>query len=67
MSQVTAGIHKMLVRIGKTLIRLLLNKQSDLGLQGLSRHFWQATSVLNFRVSTILIPILASKGIMGKS
>ena len=38
-----SGIHKMDVRIAnrKTLIRL----QSDLGLQFLSRLFWQATSV----------------------
>ena len=30
---------------GKTLIRLLLQKQSDLGLRCLSRPFWQASSV----------------------
>ena len=37
-----AGKHKLLVRIanGKTLIRLLLQKQSDLGLLCLSRQFW---------------------------
>ena len=37
----------MLVRMatGKTLIRLLLPKQSDLGLPCLSRPFKQATSV----------------------
>ena len=29
----------------KTLIRLLLKKQSDLGLHCLSRPFWQTTSV----------------------
>ena len=42
-------IHKMLVRIAKreTLIRLLLQKQSDLGLLCLSRIFWQAISVQN--------------------
>ena len=39
--------------MGKTLIRLLLQKQSDLGLHCLSRLFWQATSVLNFRTYTI--------------
>ena len=33
---------------GKTLIRLLLQKQSDLGLSCLSRPFWQATRVQNF-------------------
>ena len=40
------GIHKVLVEIatGKTLIRLLLQKQSDLGLRCLSRPFWKATS-----------------------
>ena len=32
---------------GKTLIRLLLQKQSDLSLHCLSRPFLQATSVLN--------------------
>ena len=32
---------------GKTLIRLLLKKQSDLGLHCLSRPFRQATSVQN--------------------
>ena len=37
------GIHKMLVRIptGKTLIRLLLKKQSDLGLHFSSMSFRQ--------------------------
>ena len=33
---------------GKTQIRLLPQKQSDLGLHCLSRPFWQATSVRNF-------------------
>ena len=32
------------LQIGKTLIRLLLQKQSDLGLPFLSRPFWQASS-----------------------
>ena len=38
---IRAGIHKMYVRVatGKTLIRLLLQKQSDLGLHCLSRSF----------------------------
>ena len=50
-----AGIHKLLIRIttGKTPIRLLLQKQSDLGLPCLSRPFGQATSVQNFRTFTI--------------
>ena len=41
----------MLVRIANrdALIRLLLKKQSDLGLHCLSRPFWQATSVQNLR------------------
>ena len=34
---------------GKTLIRLLLQNQSDLGLPCLSRLFWKATTVQNFR------------------
>ena len=41
-----AGIHKILVRIANredSLIRLLLQKQSDLSLCCLSRPFWQAT------------------------
>ena len=42
---IRAEIHKTVVRIAmKTLIGLL-QKQSDLGLHCLSRHFWQATSV----------------------
>ena len=41
-------------QIGKTLIGLLLQKQSDLGLHCLSRPFWQAASVLNFRTFTVL-------------
>ena len=42
----SAGIHKLLVRIAnrEALIRLLLQKQSDLGLHGLSMPFWQATT-----------------------
>ena len=49
------GICKMLVRkqTGKTLLRLLLQKQSDLGLCCLSRPFWQAASVQNFRTFTV--------------
>ena len=38
---------------GKTLIRVVLEKQSDLGLPCLSRPFWQAASVQNFRTFTI--------------
>ena len=34
---------------GEILIRLHLQKQSDLGLHCLSRHFWQTISVRNFR------------------
>ena len=47
-----AGIHKILIieyQTGKTLIRLLPGKQSDLGLHCLFRHFKQTTSVQNFR------------------
>ena len=45
----------MLVRIqtGKTLIRLLLPKQSDLSLPCLSRPFLQASNGQNFRSSTV--------------
>ena len=44
---IKAGIHKVLVRkqTWKTLIRLLLQKQSDLGLHCYPRPFWQATNV----------------------
>ena len=38
---------------GKTLISLLLQKQSDLGLPSLSRPVWQTNSVVNFRTFTI--------------
>ena len=38
----------------KILIRLLLQKQSDLGLLCLSRILWQATTVRNFRTFTVL-------------
>ena len=49
------GIHKMHVRIAnrENLIRLLLQKQSDLGLHCLSRSFCQATIVPNFRTFNI--------------
>ena len=53
---IRAGIHCVLVRIanrGKTLVRMLLQKQSDLGLHCLSLSFWLATSVQNFRTFTI--------------
>ena len=50
-----AGTHKMLVRIpnSKTLIRLLLQKQSDLGLRCLTKPLGQATSVQSFRAFTV--------------
>ena len=41
------------LQTGKTLIRLLLQKQSDLGLHCLSLPFWQATSIQNLRTSTV--------------
>ena len=37
----------------KAMIRLLLQKQSDLGLHCLPMPFWQATSVWNFRTFTV--------------
>ena len=51
---IRAGIHKCLseMQTGKTLIRLLLQKQSDLGLHCLSLSFWQVTSVQNIRTFT---------------
>ena len=42
------------ITTAKTLIRLLLKKQSDLGLHSLSGPFWQATSVRNFRKFTVM-------------
>ena len=44
---------------GKTLIRLLPQKQSDLGMHCLSRPFCQATSVRNFRAFHIACNIKA--------
>ena len=45
-------MHKMLVRIANGQD---LQKQSELSLFYLTRPFWQATSVQNFRTSTIFI------------
>ena len=42
----------------ETPIRLLHQKQSDLGLHCLSRPFWWATSVLYLR--TFTVPVMAS-------
>ena len=58
---IRAGISQKLVRkanredpdMTASSERLLLQKQSDLGLQNLSRPFWQVTSVGNFRRFTI--------------
>ena len=51
---IKAGVHKMLVQIAnrEDPDRLLLQKQSDLGLRCLSSPLWQATSVRNFRTFT---------------
>ena len=48
---IKAVIHKILVRIKivETLIRQILQKQSDQGLRCLSQPFLQTTSVGNFR------------------
>ena len=50
----------MLVRVatGKMLIRLLLQKQSDLGLRCFSRPLWQATSVCNLTISTASLSLI---------
>ena len=45
-------IYKMLVRIV-----IVLQKQSDLGLDCLSRPLWPATSVRNFRAFTMVGPV----------
>ena len=50
-------------QIGKTLIRLLLQKQSDLGLPYLSRPFWQVASVQNFRTFAI-VPITGASPVI---
>ena len=42
----------------KTLMRLLLQKQSDLGLHCFSLPFWQATNVQNFRMSSVFLVFL---------
>ena len=58
----------MHVRIGKgkTLIRLLLQKQSDLYLHCSSRPFWQATSVQNFRTFTVYLIIVLGNDQRGR-
>ena len=55
---IKAGNHKMLVRIAKR-EGPDQKKQFDLGLPCLSRPFWQATSVRNFRTYAIM-PIIQS-------
>ena len=51
-----AESHRMLLeqQRGKILIRLLLQKQSDLDLHCLSMPCWQSTIVRNFRSFTVL-------------
>ena len=49
---------------GKTLIRLLLQKQSDLGLHCMSRPFWQTAVFPNFRTSNV--PCILNFIISGK-
>ena len=46
---------------GMTLIKLFLQKQSDLGQHCLSRHYWQATDVQSFRTFTVPFPFFTSK------
>ena len=41
----------MVIQTEQNKIRLLQRKQSDIGLLCLSRPFWQATSIENFRTS----------------
>ena len=50
-----AGDHKILVRIAnrKTINLLLLEKPYDLSLLCLSRPFWQAAGIANFRAFTV--------------
>ena len=42
----------------KSPIRMLLQKQSDLGLPCFSRLLWQATTVANFRTFTFIVFML---------
>ena len=51
-----SGISKYLseYQTEKTLIRLLLQGQSDLGLRCLSRPFWRATDVQNLKTFTVI-------------
>ena len=51
-----------LLQTGKTLIILLLQKQSDLGLHCLFRSFLQAISVQNFRTSIVIVAWAGSEG-----
>ena len=46
----------------KTLVRMLLQKQSYLGLPCLSRPFWQGTRDGDFRTFTIMYHIKTDKG-----
>ena len=57
MIDIRASDRKMFVRISKRedQIRLLPQKQSNLGLPCLSSPFWQAHSVQNFRTFTVII------------
>ena len=50
-----ARIYKFLVRVAnrEDPVRLLLQKQSDLGLPYLFRPFWQVASFRNFRAFTV--------------
>ena len=48
---IMSGIHKMLVRIANREVHDQI--QSDVGLHCLSRPFWQALKVQNFRIFTI--------------
>ena len=60
-----AGIHKGLEQIGKTMVRLLLEKQSYLCLHCLYRPFWQATSVQNFRTYIDKDLLVSVSGVIG--
>ena len=49
------GIHKTLVRIANREDPVQTAFESRLGLHCLSRPFWQATSVQNFRIFTVAL------------
>ena len=63
---ITTGIHKIFVRTAnrEDPDQTASKKQSDLGLHCLSRPFLEATSIQNFRTSTLLCVYLGQHEIL---